>query len=110
MTSLNGRVLFVCKYVMPDNSWKLQRTDNGHIVWAKIEAVDMKTVDPKLIEAGLSASNAIGKGLYGVDLKQVNGHYVVIEVNDNPNIDAGGEDAQNPEVYGRIVQYLAEGK
>jgi len=110
VTSLNGRVLFVCKYVMPDNSWKLQRTDNGHIVWAKIEAVDMKTVDPKLIEAGLSASNAIGKGLYGVDLKQVNGHYVVIEVNDNPNIDAGGEDAQNPEVYGRIVQYLAEGK
>jgi len=28
-------------------------------------------------------------------------------VNDNPNIDAGGEDAKNPEVYQRIIRYLA---
>jgi hypothetical protein len=43
----------------------------------------------------------------GVDLKEVNGEFIVIEVNDNPNIDAGGEDAKNPEVYQRIVRYLA---
>lgn len=107
VTTLNGEALFVCKYVMPSNSWKIQRTDNGHITWATIEARDMSTVDPKLIEVGLKASRAIGTGLYGVDIKEVNGKYIVIEVNDNPNIDAGGEDAKNPEVYGRIVKYLA---
>jgi glutathione synthase/RimK-type ligase-like ATP-grasp enzyme len=32
-------------------------------------------------------------GLYGVDLKQVGDRVVVIEVNDNPSIDAGVEDA-----------------
>ena len=58
VTTLNGKVLFVCKYVMPNDSWKIQRTENGHIIWAKIEAHDMQTVDPKLLEVGLQASNA----------------------------------------------------
>jgi glutathione synthase/RimK-type ligase-like ATP-grasp enzyme len=107
VTTLNGQVLFVCKYVMPGDSWKIQRNDNGHIVWAKIEAVDPRLADPKLLEVGVRASRAIGNGLYGVDIKEVDGEYVVIEVNDNPNIDAGGEDARNPEVYERIVRYLA---
>lgn len=107
VTTLNGEVLFVCKYVMPGNSWKIQRNDNGHIIWAKIEAVDPATVDPRLLDTGLRAANAIGKGLYGVDIKEIDGEYVVIEVNDNPNIDAGGEDARSPEVYDRIIRYLA---
>lgn len=107
VTTLNGEVLFVCKYVMPGNSWKIQRNDNGHIIWAKIEAVDPTTVDPRLLDTGLRAANAIGKGLYGVDIKEIDGEYVVIEVNDNPNIDAGGEDARSPEVYDRIIRYLA---
>ena len=32
---------------------------------------------------------------------------MVIEVNDNPNIDAGLEDMNNPEVYRNVVRYLA---
>ncbi|MGD0057206.1 MAG: RimK family alpha-L-glutamate ligase [Methanomassiliicoccales archaeon] len=107
VTTLNGEVLFVCKYVMPPHSWKIQHRENGHVMWAKIEAKDLKDVDPKLIQIGLAASKAVGDGLYGVDIKQVDEHYLVIEVNDNPNIDAGGEDAKNPEVYERVVRYLA---
>lgn len=106
VTTLDGEVLFVCKYIMPGDSWKLSRQDNGHTEWAKIEAVDMDSVDPRLLEVGVAASRAIGRGLYGVDIKQVGDDYVVIEVNDNPNIDAGGEDARNPEVYGRIIRRL----
>ena len=78
VTTLNGEVLFVCKYVMPGSSWKIQRNDNGHIIWAKIEAVDPSTVDPRLLEIGLRAADAIGKGLYGVDhqgdRRRVRGH------------------------------------
>jgi glutathione synthase/RimK-type ligase-like ATP-grasp enzyme len=33
--------------------------------------------------------------------------YFVIEVNDNPNIDAGQEDQYSPEIYKQIIQYLA---
>ncbi|MFZ6043771.1 RimK family alpha-L-glutamate ligase, partial [Vibrio natriegens] len=32
-------------------------------------------------------------GLYGVDLKEVDGQVVVIEINDNPSIDHKVEDA-----------------
>jgi hypothetical protein len=43
-------------------------------------------------------------GLYGVDLKQVGDRVVVIEVNDNPSIDAGVEDAYlGKDLYRRIM-------
>ncbi len=41
----------------------------------------------------------MGKGLYGIDIKEVNSKALVIEINDNPNIDAGVED----EYYGDKV-------
>jgi glutathione synthase/RimK-type ligase-like ATP-grasp enzyme len=110
VTTLDGEVLFVCKYVMPANSWKLQLKENGHTQWARIEAVDMKDVDQELLEVGLQASAAIGRGLYGVDVKETRDGYVVIEVNDNPNIDAGGEDVKAPQVYRRVIEYLAGGR
>ena len=48
---------------------------------------------PKVVlEAALKATQHIGIGLYGVDVKEKNGKGYVIEVNDNPNIDSGIED------------------
>jgi glutathione synthase/RimK-type ligase-like ATP-grasp enzyme len=40
----------------------------------------------------LKATSLIGTGLYGVDMKEVDGKFYVIEINDNPNIDSGTED------------------
>ena len=45
-----------------------------------------------LISTALKATKLIGNGLYGVDIKEVNKKFYVIEVNDNPNLDAGIED------------------
>ena len=41
----------------------------------------------------MRAASLIGDGLYGVDIKETDQGCLVIEVNDNPNIDAGCEDA-----------------
>ncbi len=38
------------------------------------------------------APSSIGDGLYGVDIKEVKGRFLVIEVNDNPSIEGGDED------------------
>lgn len=46
-----------------------------------------------------SLCRLISDGFYGVDLKQAGERVVVIEVNDNPNVDAGIEDA----VLGRAL-------
>jgi glutathione synthase/RimK-type ligase-like ATP-grasp enzyme len=45
-----------------------------------------------VVKVALKAANLIGDGLYGVDMKLTERGPVVIEVNDNPNLDAGVED------------------
>jgi glutathione synthase/RimK-type ligase-like ATP-grasp enzyme len=56
----------------------------------------------------LKACSVVGKGLYGVDIKEVDGDYVVVEVNDNPSIYAGYEDLRDKEIYEKIIAYLSE--
>ena len=60
-----------------------------------------------VLRHGLRAAKTMGDGLYGVDLKQLGGRVVVTEVNDNPNLDAGCEDALlGDELYNRIIGEL----
>jgi len=56
----------------------------------------------------LKACEVIGHGLYGVDIKEFNGNYVVVEVNDNPSIYAGHEDLRNKDLYAKIISYLTD--
>ncbi len=49
---------------------------------------------PKVVlDAALKASRVVGKGLYGVDIKQKGQQVYVMEVNDNPSIEHDVEDA-----------------
>ncbi len=104
--TLNGKVLAVVRYVFAHNTWRtMDRSENGEIV--QVIGVPIETANPRLLRVALDASNAIGKSLYGVDIKEVSGEYYVIEVNDNPNIDAGNEDQCNPDIYKEIIKHLA---
>ena len=57
----------------------------------------------QVIEVAVRAAALIGDGLYGVDIKQVGGRCCVIEINDNPNVDAGNEDGVLGEALYREV-------
>jgi glutathione synthase/RimK-type ligase-like ATP-grasp enzyme len=58
-----------------------------------------------VVSAALGAANLIGDGLYGVDVKQNADGVYVIEVNDNPNIEAGVEDVYlKGELYSLIIR------
>jgi glutathione synthase/RimK-type ligase-like ATP-grasp enzyme len=46
-----------------------------------------------VVKTAVRAARLVGEGLYGVDLKQTDQGVRVIEVNDNPSLDAGVEDA-----------------
>jgi glutathione synthase/RimK-type ligase-like ATP-grasp enzyme len=62
-----------------------------------------------VIDAATRSARLIGSGLYGVDLKQVDGRVMVIEVNDNPTIEAGGEDRiVEEELYLSIMRYFRD--
>jgi glutathione synthase/RimK-type ligase-like ATP-grasp enzyme len=102
---LNGKLLYACRYIIPSETFKIQASVNGHIVYCDVESVPIDQVPLDVIELGKAAGKAIGDGLYGVDIKENNGELFVIEVNDNPSLE-GGEDTYYPDVFRRIVSHL----
>jgi len=102
---LDGKLLYVCKYTIPSVTFKIQASVNGHVVYCGVESVPEQEVPPHVVRLGIEAANAIGRGLYGVDIKNTNGDAYVIEVNDNPSIESGEDDCY-PRVFERIVDHL----
>lgn len=108
VTILDGKVLFAIKYVMAKGAWRIHdKDDAGRPNICTVLGVEKAAVPPKLIEVAIKAGAAIGRSLYGIDIKEFDDGFCVIEVNDNPNIDAGVEDIANPEIYRNIVRHLA---
>jgi glutathione synthase/RimK-type ligase-like ATP-grasp enzyme len=107
---LGNDVLYVCKYMIPKGKWKHGAKLRGKptVVWGRTVALDKQAAPPRLLEVALKACSVIGKGLYGVDLKEVNGDFVVVEVNDNPSIYAGYEDSVDKDIYKKIITYLSQ--
>ncbi|MGQ9507549.1 MAG: ATP-grasp domain-containing protein [Candidatus Bathycorpusculaceae bacterium] len=105
---LNGEVLYVCKYMVPKGRWKhgAKRRGKPSFVWGRTVTLKRENAPSELKETALKACEVVGHGLYGVDIKEVNGNYIVVEVNDNPSIYAGNEDLRNKDVYEKIIAYL----
>jgi len=102
---LDGKLLYACKYTIPSDTFKIQASVNGHLVYCGVESVKPEQVPSHVIRLGIEAANAIGRGLYGVDIKNANGDAYVIEVNDNPSIESGEDDCY-PQVFEQIVSHL----
>lgn len=103
---LNREPLYACKYYMSRGHWQIYNHGaKGTAKSGGFEAVAVSEAPAEVIKLALKATQPIGDGLYGVDLKQVDGKPVVIEVNDNPSIDAGVEDAHlGDALYVKIMQ------
>jgi glutathione synthase/RimK-type ligase-like ATP-grasp enzyme len=89
---LDQRPLFVCKYYMAPGHWQVIKHEHQGLSEGKTEAFSVGEVPDDVVNTALRAANLIGDGFYGVDLKQVGSQCYVIEINDNPNVDAGNED------------------
>ena len=103
---LDNQPLFACKYFMAKDHWQIynwkgkQQHQSGDSATLAIDQVPAKVMDTALKAAAL-----MGDGLYGVDLKMIGDKVYVIEVNDNPNIDAGIEDeVLGKKIYERIIK------
>ncbi|UCG78429.1 MAG: RimK family protein [Nitrospirota bacterium] len=86
--------LYVCKYYMAHQHWQIIKRDVSGLKTGEggSEAISMEKAPQGLIKTALRAANLIGSGFYGVDIKEVGNRFYVIEINDNPSIDAGFED------------------
>ncbi|MFH2036650.1 MAG: RimK family alpha-L-glutamate ligase [Candidatus Zixiibacteriota bacterium] len=104
---LGGEPIYVCQYVIPKKHWKIVTyMSTGRVVEFSVKGVPLNQAPPGLIECAVKAAKAIGNGIYGVDLKQIGDSYVVIEVNDNPTINAGDEDQANDNLYEHLIRFL----
>lgn len=101
---LNRQPVFASKYFMSKGHWQVAKRDaDGKAEFGMAAAVPLSEVPQNLLAHALAAANLIGDGLYGVDMKMTPRGPVVIEVNDNPNIDAGAEDSVLGDELYRIV-------
>lgn len=108
---LDGEPLFACKYFMARGHWQIYNWASGT---KKDETGDFATIHVEdcarpIIDVAVKAVRAMvgTEGLFGVDVKEVDGKPYVIEVNECPNIDHGVEDvALGDEIYRRIIGSL----
>lgn len=102
---IDGTPLYACRYNMAKGHWQIiDRSDKGELSYGRTETLPVEDAPGFVVRTALRAAKAIGDGLYGVDLKEIDGKAYVIEINDNPSIDRGHEDAVlGDELYERIM-------
>lgn len=105
---LNKKPIFACKYYMAKKHWQIaKRNSDEKMEYGAADAVSINEVPKKVLREALKAANLIGDGLYGVDLKEINGKAYIIEINDNPNIEYGFEDrVMGDSLYSEIINYF----
>ena len=106
---LEGKPLFACKYYMAKDHWQIYNwnSEDKEEITGRFDTVPLESVPHGVVKLAVKVSSMIGNGLYGVDLKEIHGKPMVIEVNDNPNIDADIEDqVVKDEVYLAVMRSL----
>jgi len=100
---------FACKYYMAKGHWQIYNWDakKKDDQDGNADCLPIDKVPRNVLEMALKSAKLMGKGLYGIDIKVVNNKPMVIEINDNPNIDFGVEDAYyGDDVYIKILTAL----
>ena len=105
---LNRQPLYACKYYMAKNHWQIYDWDKSqHAKNGAHETLSLDKVPTKILSIAQRAANLFGDGFYGVDIKQHGNQVMVIEINDNPSIEAGVEDhVLKDELYISIMKYF----
>lgn len=105
---LNNKAIYVCKYFMAKNHWQIYnwKSSKSFDVGA-VETFLVEEVPENVIKLALEAAAVMGEGFYGVDIKEAGNEVYVIEVNDNPSVDRGWEDARlGDELYNIIIREI----
>ena len=105
---LAGQPLFVCQYGMAKKHWQIVRhRQDGTAVEGSARTFAIDAVPPEVLDVGVRSASLIGDGLYGVDLKETKDGVYVIEINDNPNLDHGVEDAVGKaDIWNRLTRWF----
>src|SRR3981189_2771148 len=107
---LAGEPLFVCQYRMARDHWQfVKHRPGGAARGGGFRTFDLDKAPPQLIDIAVRAARPIGDGFYGVDIKETDHGFIVMEVNDNPNLEHGIEDqVGKDEIWVRLLKWFVE--
>jgi len=106
--ALDGSPLFACKYFMARDHWQvLKYRPEGPPEQGEVASVPLAEVPRALLDCAARAAAAMGNGLHGIDIKEHDGGYRVIEVNCNPDMDSGFEVAERE--WSRLAEWFRDG-
>jgi glutathione synthase/RimK-type ligase-like ATP-grasp enzyme len=107
---LSGEPLFVCQYRMARGHWQtVKHRADGSAREGGFRTFELDQAPTELLDVAGRAARPIGEGFYGVDIKQTDHGFVVMEVNDNPNLEHGIEDAVGKdEIWIRLLKWFIE--
>ena len=106
---LGGQPLYACRYFMAPSHWQIIKRDEAGKQEGDAETLPIDAVPTRVLDVAMKAAATVGKGLYGVDLKQFGKRVALIEVNDNPSIDAGVEDqVLGNDLYRIVMQHMLD--
>lgn len=102
---LERQPLYGARYHMAAGHWQIVRRDRqGRERHGQVEAIPLDEIPKAVVATAVKAANLMGDGLYGVDVKERAGKVYVMEINDNPTIQAGYEDGVlGDEIYARVM-------
>ena len=106
---LDGEAIFVCQYEMAPDHWQILNWDakDRDKREGGVHTFSVQEAPHEVVRVAIEATRLLGDGLYGVDLKQIGNKIIIIEVNENPNIDAGCEDfVIGEQLYYKILMAL----
>jgi len=102
---IDGKPFYACKYFMAKKHWQIVQHEHKGVNEGRVEAIPLNRVPDSVLKVATKSSQLIGNGLYGIDLKQVGNKIYVIEINDNPSIDAGYEDVvAKDKIYDTVMK------
>ena len=107
---LAGEPLFVCQYRMARGHWQTVKYRNdGSAREGGARTFGLEQAPRELIDIAVRAARPIGDGFYGVDIKETPNGFIVMEVNDNPNLEHGIEDqVGKDEIWTRLLKWFIE--
>ncbi|MFN4258061.1 MAG: RimK family protein [Gemmataceae bacterium] len=102
---IDRQPLFVCQYHMVPGHWQIYKNlEAGKFDCGNFNTIPWEVAPRDVVRTALKAANLIGDGFYGVDVKKSGKKCYIMEVNDNPSVDAGVEDAiLRDELYRRVM-------
>ncbi|MCB0394448.1 MAG: RimK family protein [Bdellovibrionales bacterium] len=89
---IDNEPLYACKYFMAKDHWQIINHSSKKERHGMVETVALSEVPKGAMSLAKRACESIGDSLYGVDIKEKDGKFYVVEINDNPSIEKGIED------------------